>query len=277
MRKRTKALVIAAAILVVGAGGAVVLRKALHVPWFPYMNRPLADGSREALAHGAWRFASLGVDPGVELAGLERKPGDPGAPWIVFLGGNSPEFLGEGVRFVDALLAGRDWGASVWAYRSYDGSGGTPSATTLERDASTMLAHVVRDLAVSRERLHVVAFSLGTSLALAASAGDPTFHPASLTLLAPFTELDMRPPGSAAPHRYDGMRYLDAVRCPVLVVHGLRDTTLSPSGSETIATRLGSRARLRTHAELAHLDLPTAPAVLAQVREFIGEHAKPTR
>src|SRR5689334_18229222 len=120
MRRRTKYIALATAILLLGVGAAVIVRRALQVPWFPYMGRPLPDDARRELAHDGWNFASLPVGGGVVLTGLERRTQNPTAPWVVFYGGNSPDFLREGVRFVDSLLDGRDWGASVWAYRGYD-------------------------------------------------------------------------------------------------------------------------------------------------------------
>jgi fermentation-respiration switch protein FrsA (DUF1100 family) len=272
MLRRTRRVKVALSVLAVAALGTIaslVVRRALHVPWFPYMGRPLSDAGLAALARDGWQTGKLDVGGGVVLRGLERKPSDASAPFVVFFGGNSPQFLEEAQKSVDALRAGRDWGGSVWAYRGYDGSGGKPSADVLEADASRVLTHVVHELGVTRERVHVVAFSLGTDPAIAASARAGDDRPATLTLLAPFTMLDMRPAGTVQGHRYDPQHFLDDVRGPVLIVHGLRDATLDPEGSKTLAEKLGDRARRSTHAELAHLDLPTAPVVLDEVRAFI--------
>jgi len=197
-----------------------------------------------------------------------RRPSAPDRPWVLFFGGNSPHLIEDGVHFLEAVTDGRDWGGAVWAYRGYDGSSGIPSPSVLHEDAAEVYARLLRVEQVKPERVHVVGFSLGTSVAVALSVRG--VRPASLTLLAPTTELDMRPPNGRCSDRFETSKYLDSLTTPTLVVHGARDETLPISGARLIVARMGGRARLIEHPDLGHLELPEAPSVVGEVRTFVA-------
>src|SRR5262249_9771492 len=147
--------------------------------------------------------------------------------------------------------------AIVWAYRGFDGSGGEPDAQVLAEDAWTAADDLRKTERCSRDRVHIVGFSLGTSLvaAVSARAGGAPF--ASTTLLAPLTQIDVRPPGRWWPggHRYETLSYLAAMAAPILVVHGGADDVLPVDGGRLVARRLGARARYVEIPGVGHVDL----------------------
>jgi pimeloyl-ACP methyl ester carboxylesterase len=116
----------------------------------------------------------------------------------------------------------------------------------------------------------LVGFSLGTSIAAALSHRGVRL--ASVTLLAPTTELDMRPADGKCRDRFETLKYLDKMTSPTLVIHGARDETLPISGGRLIVARLAERARLIEHPDLGHLELPETPAVIDEVRAFVAAH-----
>ena len=95
------------------------------------------------------------------------------------------------MQTADAVIGDRDWGAVVWAYRGFDGSGGTPDPHLLAEDAWKAAADLTRTAPCGRDRIHLVGFSLGSSMvaAVSARAGDARFATASL--LAPLTAIDV--------------------------------------------------------------------------------------
>jgi pimeloyl-ACP methyl ester carboxylesterase len=260
----------------------LVLR-ARGTPHFAYWTVPLSQSDCDALgARPRWRARSLELEGGVVLRGLERRPDgtspaspgrgrDTGAPWILFFPGNSPALLAEAQRFLDALVAEREWGAVVWAYRGFAGSGGQPSPNVLADDGWTAAEHLTRTEGVRHDRIHLVGFSLGTSVATAVSARAAAASFASITLLAPLTEIDVRPAGWwFGAHRYETLSHLAGMAGPTLVVHGGADAVLPPEGGRLIAARLGAHARYVEVTGAGHVDLLQDPRAIEVTREFIG-------
>src|SRR5260370_38878216 len=153
------------------AAAAVVARwlvlRARGTPHFAYWMVPLSQSDYDALgARPGWRARSLELEGGVVLRGLVRRPDgtspaspgrgrdmDTGAPWILFFPGNSSTLLAEAQRFLDALVAERNWGAVVWAYRGFDGSGGQPSPNVLGDDGWVSARHLMRTEGVRHDRI----------------------------------------------------------------------------------------------------------------------------
>jgi pimeloyl-ACP methyl ester carboxylesterase len=273
--ERRKAAILAAVAL---TAAVIYLRAVLagarKVPRFVYVGQPLAQADYAALGTKlGWRRRSLDAGGGIVLRGLERPASDPASPWILFFEGNSANSLADAQRFLDALLDGNDWGAATWAYRGYDGSGGKPDPTVLMSDGWQEYQRLLIEEAIDCSHVHLVGFSLGTSVVAAIAARAGPRAPASVTLLAPMTELDMVTGRLSRAHRYETLKYLDAIEGPVLILHGGRDTTLAVEGGRLLAGRLGARAGYVERPELGHLDLREAPEVLNAVRTFIASHA----
>jgi hypothetical protein len=264
-----RALALSAAAAAVTATWLVLrARGTLH---FAYWAAPLSQSEYHALgSRPRWRERSLEVEAGVVLRGLERRPASMDAPWILFFPGNSSTLLAEAQRFLDALVGEHDWGAVVWAYRGFDGSGGQPNPSVLADDGWKAAEHLTRTEGCRRDRIHLVAFSLGTSVATAVSARAAAASFASITLLAPLTEIDIRPAGWwFGAHRYEVLSHLAAMAGPALVVHGGADAVLPVEGGRLIAERLGVRARYVEVTGAGHVDLLQDPRAIEIVREFI--------
>jgi pimeloyl-ACP methyl ester carboxylesterase len=264
---------VVAVLLVAATLGLVAFRRARRVLRFRYVGAALSDHDYRALAERpGWGARLLDVGDGVTLRGLRRPAQRAGAAWVLFFPGNSSTVLADSQPFLDALVDGTDWGAAVYAYRGFDGSSGTPSPAACSSDALQQYTRLLQDEALERDRVHIVGFSLGTAIAVfvADRAGGQGL--ASLTLLAPLTEIEVTPPGQ----RFGGDRYrtldgLDAIGSPVLVVQGMADELLPPSGAALIADRLGGRARLVQLPGVGH-GLLHASGALDAVRTFISTH-----
>jgi len=235
---------------------------------FGYNLQPLSEEAYRTLARSpGWAPLTLDRD-GAVLRGLVRRPSSGNTKWVMFLNGNEGHPLETGQRVLEALRGSNDWGCVVWAYRGYDGSGGSPSPKLLEDDALREYEKLLSDESLEGRRVHLVAFSLGTGIAtsVAARASDP---PVTLSLLAPYTKIDMLPGSRFVRHRYTTLDFLDGIRSHVLIVHGERDTVLPIEQGRTVRSRLGSRGTFLAEPDSGHLDLQDSAAAHAAVRAFI--------
>jgi uncharacterized protein len=261
------------AIAVVIALGTFGFMRSRMQPRFPYLGQPLPDADYRAMAaRPGWRAHQIKVAPGIELRGLLREPATPAGPWVIFFNGNSEHMLAEGQRMLDALCAERGWGGVVWAYRSYDSSGGKPDPARLSDDGFVAYSALLKENHLAPDAVHLVGFSLGTSVATAVAARARQNPPASLTLLAPMTILYMGDRTDLLLHRYETLKWLDEIASPVLIVHGKLDATLKVEGGRTVAETLGSRAQLLELPQLGHYELPMSEGAQNAVRAFISEH-----
>lgn len=241
---------------------------------FPYMGKELALPEYQALgARPGWQTRVLDLGSGVSLRGLVRPAGRPGAPFILFFNGNSGQLLREGQELLTRLCSDPTWGAAVWAYRGFDGSTGHPNPSLLEDDAVVIYKKLLEQEKLEPRSVHVVAFSLGTSIATALVAKARDVAPASLSLLAPLTEIDLGERFQLRKDRYETLKYLSQVGAPTLVIHGENDQTLPASGGKLIAERLGARARFVEIPKDGHFELLDSEPVAELVRKFVREHA----
>ncbi|MGH7378363.1 MAG: alpha/beta hydrolase, partial [Candidatus Methylomirabilales bacterium] len=119
-------------------------------------------------------------------------------------------------------------GVLLLDYRGYGGSGGAPTEEGLYRDGEAAAAWVE---AQGLGPLVYVGESLGTGVAVEVALRRP---PAALVLQSPFTSLT----DVAARHypylpvrlllkdRYESLEKIARVSCPVLVIHGDRDSII---------------------------------------------------
>src|SRR6185369_16969911 len=223
-------------------------------------------------AKPGWQAQQIKVAPGIELRGLVREPAAPAGPWVMFFSGYSPNVLRDGQQFLDALCAERGWGGIVLAYRGYDSSGGTPDSKTLIDDGFKAYRALLADRKVPSRAVHLVGFSMGTSMAAGVAAQASAQPPGSLTLLAPMTLLYHGDRLQLRLHRYETLKWLPQIANPVLVIHGVKDTTLPVGNGRIVAEALGSRATLLELPDVGHLELPQTPAALDAIRGFIVAH-----
>jgi len=263
-----------ASVALAGALGTLGYLRLHEQPRFPYVAHPQTDADFAALAaKPGWRRQHLSVAPGIELRGLRRQPAAPGGPWILFFGGNSARMLGDGQEALDAWCAEQGWGAIEWAYRGFDSSGGSPDPAALIADGVRAYRQLLTAENIAPSAVHVVGFSLGTSIAAAVAAQAHGHPPATLTLLAPMTVLYMGERTQVRLHRYETLKWLQDIANPTLVVHGAQDRILRVENGRTVATLLGSRATLLEPAGLGHEELPTSRAVQSALQAFVSQHA----
>lgn len=234
---------------------------------------PAAVVDRLAAAFDAARDP-LDVAPGVTLTGL-RHHGAAQAPVLMFFGGNAMSII-DGATILGSLTSGRDWGWGVWAYRGYDGSGGSPRQDAIFADAIIAARH----LDVPPRQLFVIGQSLGTGVAVhvAAELAARNSPPAGVVLLSPYTSIRRvadealgLPLGWLLADRYETTRELSAIRSPLLILHGEHDEVIAIEHGREIAAALGERATFVEVLGAGHNDLWATDVPVGEIRRFIDE------
>lgn len=163
-------------------------------------------------------------------------------------------------------------------YPGYGMSDGTPGEAAFYATADAAYNHLLTRPDVDRRRIVAAGWSLGAAVALDLASRRPvarvitfsafTSLPAVARLAAPWapTSLVLR-------SRFDNLRKIPALTCPLLLVHGQQDTLVPPTMAGQLAAA-ATRARVQ-HIELAgarHNDLFSAggPDRWAEIGAFLA-------
>jgi pimeloyl-ACP methyl ester carboxylesterase len=262
-------------ILALGLAGGLAIIGLRNRHRFRYRPTALTLAAVDALAraHGFERIEAAGT-MGARLVGLARRPAAAGAPWLLFFPGNGPDLLGGSAALLQGIRGEEDFGLVVFGYRGFDASSGDPDAARIYDDAELVHEHA-RGMGAAPDRIHLVAFSLGTAVALQlaerlAAAGRPC---ASITLLSPYDEINVvRPrwydlwlPGDS----YRALDFVGRGRSPVLLIHGARDDAVPVAAGRRMAAALGSRAQFVELVDRGHADYLGDPETWRRVRQFV--------
>lgn len=160
-------------------------------------------------------------------------PAPPGRPTVLYLHGNGGHigYRAERLR----LFAAARYGVLLVEYRGYGGNPGSPSEEGFHADGEAALAYLA-GRGVMPSRIVFYGESLGTAVAvrLAAESAARGAPVAALVLEAPFTSIadvaqhhyPFVPARHLVKDRFDSAARIAAVKSPVLVLHGERDSVV---------------------------------------------------
>lgn len=184
----------------------------------------------------------------------------------------------DSLEVLSLITTARSWGIAAFAYRGYDGSGGSPAEKELCADA----ARIVEHLGVPSNDLFLVGQSLGTGIAVhtARDLSAAGHAPAGVILISPYTSLTAvandlfggLPVGLLLSDRYQTDAKLDELTSPVLVVHGARDEVIGVTHGKEVAAQLGEKATLRVLPTAGHNDIWLYEEAAEAVRTFVEQH-----
>jgi pimeloyl-ACP methyl ester carboxylesterase len=216
---------------------------------------------------------------GVVLQGAVRPSPQSPARFILFFPGNSPDQLEGSIPLLERLRFGLPLGAAVWSYRSAGASTGTPSPEAGAVDARAQARYLQRHYGVTPAHLLLVGYSLGTgsALRLAADLTRANTPPGALLLMSPFRTLRVQRSEWYGPWMaedlYANEALVNAVRCPVLIVAGDRDTALPIDlHARPLARSFGVRARYLELSGKGHLDYLTDATSMHALTAFLAAH-----
>ena len=186
----------------------------------------------------------------VPASTAKEEPGEHRPPVLLFCHGNA----GNLSHIVDRIRVLHDIGVSVFAfdYRGYGGSAGIPSEDGVYRDAEAAWAYLVSPPAsYGEENIVVHGHSLGAAVAARLAA---VHDPAALILESPFISaprlaadrLPLFPVRALLRDRFDTAESLQAIHCPVLVVHSHEDRITPYSHGARLYAEVNSPKRMLT-------------------------------
>jgi len=178
----------------------------------------------------SFRDVVLRTTDGLTLVSWYMAPPAASAPVLIYFHGNAGLISGHAADRA-RLFAAAGLGVLLVEYRGYGGNPGAPSETGLAADAQAALDFIAAE-GIAPGRRVVYGESLGTGVAVGIASERRV---AAVILEAPFTSLlDLvayRYPFLPRPlaalllsDRFDSLARIAAIRAPVLILHGDRDT-----------------------------------------------------
>jgi uncharacterized protein len=260
----------------IAIGGAVVIGSALLLGGIYGVQRRLIYFPDNNLPHPA----AVGL-PGVQVGRIQTADGLSLVVWyappadadnfiVLYLHGNAGNIAYRARRVLGFAELG--WGIMLPEYRGYGGNPGTPSEQGLLKDAHAALAEL-EAMGIASERILLWGESLGTGLAVQLAAEHEV---ACLLLESPYTSmadlarwhLPWLPVGFLLRDRFDSLARIGAVRAPVLVMQGDRDTIVPPDMGRRLLAAAQAPGELWHAAGAGHNDL-AAFGLLAAAADFV--------
>ncbi len=172
-------------------------------------------------------------------------PDDARRPTLVF-------FYGNGMCLAsarDLIELFRTAGVNVLVpdYLGFGMSGGTPSEAGCYETADAAYAWLPTRTDVDKSRIIAGGWSLGAAVAVDLASRKPT---AGVMMLSPFTSMvDMGkhlypflPVSTLLKHRFESLRKIPNVHCPIMIGHGAADDMIPAAMTEQLAAAAGGPA-----------------------------------
>ena len=190
-------------------------------------------------------------------------PPDSGLTWLWF-GGVGANL---GLRVADFAAVRQHTGGSIMAfdYGGFGQSQGPPSVRHTAYDARAALEHLQQRYGIPAASAHYFGVSMGAAVAVRLAAEQ---HPRGMALVAPFAALrDMgrllHPiltlGGIAVGRRFNSLDYVDAINCPLLILHGKDDELVPPSQGRKLYDAARTPKRFAELPGVGHLDIGETP------------------
>lgn len=166
-------------------------------------------------------------------------------------------------------------------YRGYGSSDGSPSETGTYRDMAAAVSHLRAVRGIEPERTVYYGESLGGAVAIEAAL---RYRPAALVVESTFTSVRAMAavhypfvPGFLARRvRYDSLARVRNLRCPLLVLHGPRDSIVPyRMGRELFDAAPGPKAFADLEGDHNDGGLVASPAARTALRTFLDAHLAP--
>ncbi|MEM1336389.1 MAG: alpha/beta hydrolase [Bacteroidota bacterium] len=191
---------------------------------------------------------------------------------IVYYHGNAGnlERWGNVVQF----FVQKNWEVVVMDYRGYGKSTGERSEKALFSDAALFYQYALKYF--DQEQILVYGRSLGTAMASKIAAQN---QPAHLILETPFYNLydiakkriPLLPLRSLLKYEFNSYQHLQAVNCPITILHGTADKVVPlDSGEKLYHSIPGTQKKIVIIPGGAHNNLVTFPEYLEEINALLG-------
>jgi len=248
--------------------GALALwqRRLLYVPEF---DRP--DVSVTGVAKA--REMTVRTEDGLDLLAWFAPPADATQPVVLYLHGNGGHIGYRAPRL--AAMSNLGWGVLLLEYRGFGGNPGAPTEAGLYQDARAGYA-ALRATGCRPQQIVLWGESLGSGVAVRLAS---EMEVGSVLLESPYTSITaigqkrfpFVPVSWLLRDRFDLIGRIGAVRAPVLVMTGGRDSIVPPAMGRAVFAAANEPKVFWLAPDADHNDLAAAGAFDA-VRAFISQH-----
>jgi pimeloyl-ACP methyl ester carboxylesterase len=238
-----------------------------------FFPQPLPEARRAEIAQRFPNVMEVVVESGGHKLHAFHVPGRPGAPLVLYFGGNAEE-----VSWIIGDAAARTPGVGwlLTSYRGYGRSEGAPSEASISADALRWHDYAAKELGSK----NVFAFgrSLGSGAAVFLASQRSL---AGVILVTPFDSLvevakrhyPFLPVGWMLRHRFDSAALAPAIRAPLLCLAAMRDEVIPASHARTLYDAWGGPRRWIELHGAGHNSTDGAPAFWENIRAFLEESA----
>jgi fermentation-respiration switch protein FrsA (DUF1100 family) len=259
-------------LLMLGGAGAALYAFQDRLIYFP---DPTPPPSPAMLGLRGVEARTLHTADGVAILAWQVAPPHDRAPVVLYLHGNGGSLLHRAGRVQRFQREG--WGALFVQWRGYGGNPGSPSEAGLTADAQAGLA-ALRAEGIAPARIVLWGESLGTALAVRLAAEQPEAVGA-VVLESPFTSLldlakrhyPLLPSGLLLRDRFDSLSRIAAVRAPMLILQGARDTLVPPAMGRRLAAAATAPVAVWEAPGAGHNEIGAAGGIEAAAG-FLGRH-----
>ncbi len=261
-------------VLTLGGAGAALYALQDRLIYFPDVTPPPPPtllGLRQVSE------TRLRTDDGLSILAWSLPAARADAPVILYLHGNGGHVAYRAERA--RRFAEFGWGALFVQWRGYGANPGSPSEDGLAADAQAGL-RALRDAGIAPARIVLWGESLGSGVAVRLAAEQPDAVGAVI-LESPYTSLldlahrhyPLLPSRLLLRDRYDSLSRIGAVRAPVLILHGARDTLVPPEMGRRLQAAATAPAELHELPQAGHDDI-AAWGGLEEAAAFLGRRLR---
>lgn len=246
------------------------------------MYHPVQTLNLNALEHAPdAKLIALTTHDKTAIAAWHIPAKDDTLPLIVYFHGNAGH-IGDRIAKLNEYVA-KGFGLLAVSYRGFGNSTGKPSEPGLYDDAMTTVRNATQVLDYPPSRILLVGESLGSGVAVQtakslADAGTPAF---GLMLEAPYTSVANRsqelypfvPAFYLVRDRYESIKKIRGIRCPLLVVHGEADAVIPVHHGRTLLDTAEEPKRGVFYPDIGHTDFD-AKSLADELERFARENQR---
>ena len=196
----------------------------------------------------------------------------PGAPLIIYYGGNAEEVSGE-LHELEQLAPASYLFVN---YRGYGNSTGIPSEKALVQDALFILDEMIRLANIKTDQVILMGRSLGTGVAIQV-AHQRTVR--AVILVSPYDSIrDMAhsmypifPVKWLLKHPFHSKRYARDIRCPALILAGTADEVVPAECSEALSRIWGGPMTYKLLPNAHHNNMCMIPEYYRSIAQFLSD------
>ncbi len=179
---------------------------------------------------------------------------------ILYFHGNAGDL--SGWRFAAEDFTALGYPVLMIDYRGYGKSEGTFSEEGFYKDAEAAYAYLINTKGFATQDIIVYGRSVGTGVAVHLAS---KHRVNGLVLESPYTsfgqlaneKLPFFFPSLYLDYKFNNAEKIGAVQCPVILIHGEKDSLIPPSHSKKLLTKIKTKSKLILVPEGSHNDLNT--------------------